>query len=156
MCKTNTSESSWSTENGGSQMDGRLRKFAPVLLTGVGVGILGGMGTFLYTRRAFLPDAVDPVWALVVIGLIAVLTHRLAQTLEESITLALVGMTSGIGVHVIAWAAPLWILPYSPAARDLLLPAMVGRGFTVAVLVYPVVFLGAYLTAILLDGVFGT
>lgn len=126
----------------------RLRLLALATLTG-GVA---GMGTFMYIKEQLLPWGVEPIWALVLVGLAGAYTHFLAEDLAESISLSLVAVVVGFAVHVGAWIAPLWILSYPPGARDLVLRGMVGRAVTSGILAYLMTFYGSYFGAVLVGG----
>lgn len=126
----------------------RLRLLALATLTG-GVA---GMGTFMYIKDQLIPWGVSPTWALVLVGLGGAYTHFLADDLAESISLSLVAVVVGFAVHVVAWIAPLWILSYSPTARDLLLRQMIGRALTSGILAYLMTFYGSYFAAVLVGG----
>lgn len=132
----------------GRAVHNRLRLLVLASLTGV----VSGMGTFMYVKEQFLPWGVDATWAFALICLGGVYTHFLADDLSESIKLSLVAAGVGFAVHIGAWIAPLWILPYSPFARDLLLPQMVGRALTSGILTYLVTFYGSYFGAVLVGG----
>ncbi|MFB9804261.1 hypothetical protein ACFFQF_01665 [Haladaptatus pallidirubidus] len=77
--------------------------------------------------------------------------HLLANGLRESIRVGLVGFFTGGFTLVGVWLAPLWILPYTAGARDILLPKVAGTAVTAAIIVYSAVFLGAYLSALTID-----
>lgn len=126
----------------------RLRVLALASLCGV----VAGMGSFMAIQHAFMPWGVSQTWAYAVTALAGVYAHLLAKDLSESITLALAAFFIGIAVHVGAWIAPLWLIPYPPAARDLLLPQMLGRALAGNVLVYFVTFLGSYFGAVMVGG----
>lgn len=131
---------------------GTSRERLRTLALGSLVGAVAGMGSFMFINDQFMPWNVDNAWALVIIGLAGVYTHFLAIDLSESITLSLVAVVVGFGVHVSAWISPLWVLSYSPVARDILLPKMMGEALAGGILVYLLTFYGSYFGAILLAG----
>lgn len=122
------------------------------LVLGSLTGAIAGMGSFMYIKADLMPWGVGSEWALVLIGLAGVYTHLLAADLSESITRSLVAVVVGFGVHVGAWIAPLWVLSYSPLARDILLPKMMGEALAGGILVYLLTFYGSYFGTILLAG----
>lgn len=128
----------------------RLRLLALASLT----GMVAGMGSFMSIQYAFMPWGISQTWAYVVTALAGMYTHFLAKDLSESITLALLAFFIGIAVHVGAWIAPLWLIPYPPVARDLLLPQMLGRALVGNVFVYVVTFFGSYFGAVMVGGYF--
>lgn len=133
---------------------GRLRIIATTLAKALAVGVLGGVATFVYTRADLMTVNLDPQLVLGFVALAGVFVHMLTATLRESIRFCLVAFIIGGIVLVGVWVAPLWILPYSPAARDVLLPKLVGEAVIGGFLAtYSVVFLGAYLTAVCVDAV---
>ncbi|PSQ46064.1 hypothetical protein BRD15_10205 [Halobacteriales archaeon SW_6_65_15] len=126
----------------------RLRMLALGSLTGV----VAGMGSFMYINAQFIPWGVDKMWALALVGVAGAYTHFLAHDLSDSIGLSLVAVLIGLAVHTVAWIAPLWILPYPPFARDILLPKMLGEALAGGILAYLLTFYGSYFGAVLVGG----
>jgi hypothetical protein len=126
----------------------RLRTLALGSLTGV----VAGMGTFMFLNARFLPWGLTEAWGLAFVGLAGAYTHFLAEDLSESIGLSLVAAVVGLAVHTVAWIAPLWILPYSPFVRDLLLPKMIGEALASGMPTYLITFYGVYFGAVLVAG----
>ncbi|WP_158057445.1 hypothetical protein [Halorussus halophilus] len=124
-----------------------------LLTLGSLVGVVAGMGSFMYIKASFIPWGVDPAWALVLVAIAGAYAHFFSEDLADSITLSLVAVVVGLGIHVTAWIAPLWILNYPPAARDLLLPGMLGRAVSSGILAYLLTFYAAYFTVLLVGGV---
>lgn len=116
------------------------------------IGTVGGLATFVYNRADLMTANVDPRVALGLAALAGAFAHLLAADLRESIRLGLASFLVGGVVFTVAWVAPLWILPYTPAARDVLLPKMLGEAVTAAFLTYTAVFLGTYLATVCVDG----
>lgn len=121
------------------------------LVVGLATGVLGGMAAFMYTRRGLAPPG--PEWyptALVVVA--GAYTYLLAGGLKESVAAAIVGFFAGVGTLVAAWIAPLWLLPYSPFARALLLPSLLQRAVAGALSTYLLAYLGGYLAILSVAG----
>lgn len=131
---------------------GALRERARLLGLGSLTGLVAGMGTFMYINETFLPWGVSATWALVLVAVAGAYTHLLAVDLSESISLTIVAIVVGLSVHIVAWISPLWILSYSPGARDLLLPRMLGEALMSGLLAYLITFYGSYFGAVLLGG----
>lgn len=132
----------------------RLRGRARQAVIGSLTGIVGGMGAFMHTRAGLVPAALDGWSGPVVIVLAGVYTYLLLPDLRGSVAAMLLAFGVGIATLVLAWIAPLWLLPYPPAARDLLLPGLLQRAVTSALSVYLLLFLGGYLTTLLVAGYF--
>lgn len=118
------------------------------------IGVVAGMGSFMSIKYAFMPWDISQTWAYVVTALAGGYAHFLAKDLSESVTIALGAFFIGIAFHIGAWIAPLWLIPYPPIARDLLLPQMLGRALAGNVLVYVMTFLGSYFGAVIVGGYF--
>lgn len=129
-----------------------VRKRIRLLLLGSLTGVVAGMGTFMYIQNQFLPWGVERTWAFALIVIAGAYTHFLARDLADSISVSLVAIVVGFVVHVGAWIAPLWILPYPPIARSLLLPKMAGEALTGAIFVYILTFYGSYFAAVIVWG----
>lgn len=131
---------------------GSLRQRLRVLALGTLTGVVAGMGSFTYIKEELIPWGVDPVWALVLVGVAGAYTHFLAVDLDESVTLSLIAVVAGLGFHSVAWIAPLWLLQYPPFARDLLLPKMLGEALMTGILAYLMTFYGSYFGGVLIGG----
>lgn len=129
---------------------GTGRGWPRLLAVGSLVGVVAGMGSFMFINDQLMPWGVSNAWALAIIGLAGAYTHLLAIDLSESITLSLVAVVAGFAVHVGAWVSPLWVLSYPPAARDVLLPRMLGEAVAGGLLIYVLTFYGSYFGAIFL------
>jgi hypothetical protein len=116
------------------------------------VGTVGGLATFVYNNASLMTVDVDPRVALGLAALAGMFAHLLADDLRESIRIGLAAFLVGGVVFTVAWISPLWILSYTKAARDILLPKMVGEAVTAAFLTYTAVFLGTYLGTVCVDG----
>jgi hypothetical protein len=123
-----------------------------VLFAGTFTGIMGGMGAFLFINSEFMPLGLGENWGLLVISVAGVYTHLISADLTESISIAMIAYFVGLGVHVGASIAPLWILSYPPLARDLLLPSMVGQAIAGNFFGYLTMFSGSYFAAVAFDG----
>lgn len=129
-----------------------VRKRIRLLLVGSLTGAVAGMGSFMYIKKLFLPWGIPETAPFALIALAGAYTHFLAQDLSDSISLSLVAVVVGFAVHVGAWIAPLWILPYPPIARGILLPKMAGEALTGAIFVYLLTFYGSYFGAVIIWG----
>lgn len=114
------------------------------------VGALSGMGTFVYTRPLLAPWG-EPLIGLAFVVAAGIYAHLLSETMRESVRVALGGAVVGIAVTVLAFAAPLWIFAIGPA-RGLLLVGYLQQSMATVVVVYPLVYLGAYFVAVSADG----
>jgi hypothetical protein len=123
-----------------------------LLFIGTLTGIMGGMGAFLFINSEFMPLGLGENWGLLIIGVAGVYTHVISADLTESIGVAIIAYTVGLGVHVGTSIAPLWILSYPPLARDLLLPSMVGQAIAGNFFGYLTMFFGSYCAAVVVDG----
>lgn len=124
------------------------RRTARFLLKGVFVGLLAGMGAFVYNMTQFVALDVDVRILLVPMAGAGAFAHLFAPTLQRSIRLGLAGFFIGLFVLVVAWIAPLWILSDLPAPRDDLLPELAGNAITAAFLNYAPAYLGGYLLTV--------
>ncbi|WP_433628135.1 hypothetical protein [Halomicrococcus sp. NG-SE-24] len=141
------SATEWSGEHPGR----RSWSVAASLLKGVGTGLVAGMASFVYNMSDLMAVNVDPTLLLVITMLSGVFAHLLSKTLRESIRVGLVGYFSGGATIVAAWIAPLWMVPYSSGAREILLPKLAGEAVTAAFLVFTATFFGAYLAAVIVE-----
>lgn len=138
---------------GHGRVSNLFRTRGRLLTLGTLVGTVAGMGSFMYIKESFMPWGVAPAWALVIIAIAGAYAHFFSEDLSDSITLSLVAVVVGLAVHTTAWIAPLWILDYPPAARDLLLPRMLGRALSSGILAYLLTFYAAYFTTLLVGGI---
>ncbi|WP_115862319.1 hypothetical protein [Halorussus litoreus] len=142
MSNSNTASSGWSSEADHSTYLDRLGVF---VLKGVAIAVLAGMGAFVYNATQFLTFDLDSNLLLVPIFAAGSFAHLFASSLRESIRLGMFGIFGGLVVFVAAWIAPLWILPYSTAAIDIVLPSMIGEALSAAFLNWSPTYLGGYL-----------
>ncbi|WP_458185394.1 hypothetical protein [Haladaptatus sp. NG-WS-4] len=146
---TEANKNEWTGESGyGSR---RRRYQLAVLGKGFVSGGIAGLAAFVYNKSALMTTAIDPQLVLGLVALAGMYAHLLAHDLRESIHVGLVGFLFGSVTMVAAWIAPLWILPYSAGARDILLPKITGTAIVAATLVYASVYLAAYLTTLTVD-----
>lgn len=125
-----------------------------LLVIGMLTGSVAGMGTFMFVNSRFMPFGLDGPWPLVIVGLGAMYTHLLAEDLAESAAVSIVAFAFGLAIHVGAWIAPLWILPFPPIARGLLLPKMAGEALLTGLLTYLMTFYGVYFGTVTVVGYF--
>ncbi len=124
----------------------------PAIAIGVLTGLLGGMGAFMYSRSGLLPGGI-PGWIPTgIVAVAGVYTSLLVRDVRRSVTAMLVAFGVGIATLIAAWIAPLWLLPYAPPARDLLLPGLLQRAVTTAMSSYLLLFLGGFLTTMMVAG----
>lgn len=127
---------------------GRLRRTAEFLSKGVSVGLLAGMGAFVYNKTQFLVVDVDVRLLLIPVIAAGAFAHLFAPTLRRSIRLGLTGFFVGLLVFVGAWVAPLWILDYSSTGRQFLFLKLGRQAFTAAFINYAAAYLGGYLLTV--------
>lgn len=139
---SNTTTSGWSAEDGHANY---LERWGRLALKVVSIGVLAGMGAFVYNATEFVPFEVDERVLLLPMFAAGVFAHLFSSTLQESTRLAIFGFFGGLAVFLAGWIAPLWILPYSTTAIDIMLPSMVGEVMSAAFLNYSATFLGGYL-----------
>lgn len=152
MTETNTNE--WTTD----AVQGNLRRqyWLAILTKSLITGVIGGLGAFVYNKSELMTVSVDPQLVLGLTALAGIYAHLLANDLHESIRIGILGFFTGGITLVGVWVAPLWILPYTAGARDLLLPKVTGTAITAAIIVYAGMFLGAYLTTLTVDAYVST
>lgn len=137
--------STWSSETNDAVTDD-LRRVGWFAAKGLSVGLLAGMGAFVYHMTQFVAVGVDGWVLLAPMALAGAFAHLFAVSLRRSIRLGLAGFFIGLIVLVGAWIAPLWILGYPPAMRDLLLLNRIGQEVvTAAVINYSAAYAGGYL-----------
>lgn len=141
---SNPASPGWSSETREGER-GALRRTAEFLLKAVSVGLLAGMGAFVYNKTQFLVVDVDVRLLLVPVIAAGAFAHLFAPTLRRSIRLGLVGFFVGLSVFVAAWVAPLWILDYSSTGREFLFLKLGRQAFTAAFINYAAAYLGGYL-----------
>lgn len=129
----------------------RLRRWGRTLA--VGAGLVGGMATFVYTRPSLMPlrSLHWYPWVFVAAsGLYPALLAR--RSLRRSLAAAVVGGLVGTAVVLVAWVLPAYLLPYPPAARDLLLAPLVQQAVAGALGVFFPGYLAAYLALLTVLG----
>lgn len=141
---SNPMSAEWSSGTNDAVNDD-LRRVARFAAKGLAVGVLAGMGAFVYHMPQFVVDVAD--WILLAPMVVAgAFAHLFASTLRRSIRLGLAGFFVGLVVLAVSWIAPLWILGYPPAIRDVLLLERIGQEVvTAAVINYSAAFAGGYL-----------
>jgi len=129
----------------------RLRTALATLGKGSAAGVTAGMATFVYVKQGLMTANVDPVLLLGITALCGVFSHLLSGTLRESIRVGMAGFFVGTVMFVGVWIAPLWVYPYSPLVRDVLLPAELGTAIVGALIVHAGAYFGGYLAAVTAD-----
>jgi hypothetical protein len=122
---SNPTSTEWSSE---IRENGYCRRLGQLLVKGLSIALLAGMGAFVYNATQFVPGETDVRLLLVPVFAAGAFAYLFADSLRGSARLGLFGFFVGLVVFLGAWIAPLWILPYSPTARDILLPRMLGEG----------------------------
>ena len=147
---------STTTERAGNGFFDRLLagEIARIVLIGLVVGILGGMGTFVYSRPAVSPYG-DSVLGLVFLALAGGYTHLLARTMWESVRAMVVGFVVGMATTILAWVLPLWLVPIHPSVRDLLIMSYLQQAVATVVMAYLLVYFAGYFVVVSLDGLLG-
>ncbi|WP_224447253.1 hypothetical protein [Haloprofundus salilacus] len=121
---------------------------------GVATGVLVALAAYV-TNRAQMVSAV-PSWLPFAVGFLGgAYVQVLSRDLGESVRAFLVALVVGTACYLVAALAPLWILPYEPTVRDLLIRSILRE--EIANLVFasliPQLFVG-YLAAVVVDGTF--
>lgn len=134
---------------------GWARQSPPMGAVGAGIatGAMGGMAAFMLTQSALIPDPMDGRLAAGLVVLAGVYAHLLVEDVRESATAMIVALAVGAVTLVVAWTAPLWILPYAPGARDVLLPGLLQRALVSTMSTFLLLFLGSHLATLVIDGV---
>lgn len=143
--------SSTSTERSSETLSGHwsyVRDVGQLLLKGVSVGLLAGMGAFVYNMPQFLTVEVDLRVLLAPIVAAGAFAHLFAPTLRHSVRLGFVGFFVGLAVLVGAWVSPVWILGYPAGTRDFLLIDMAQKALTAAVITYSTAYASGYLLTV--------
>jgi hypothetical protein len=143
-----TETNGWSTDRRHESIS--RRRFA-LVGKGAVVGLIGGMAAFTYNLSDLMIVSMDPTLVLVPLALAGVFAHLVAHDLHESIRVGLIGFFVGCVALILAWVAPLWLLPYTSGARDVLLPKLTGTAIVAAIIVYGAVYLGAYLSTLVVS-----
>ena len=138
----------WSDAGHGNR---RLRSALVTLGKGTATGVTAGMATFVYAQQELMAANVDPSLLLGLTALCGVFSHLLSNTLRESIRVGMTGFFAGVVTFVGVWIAPLWVLSYSPAKRDVLLPAELGSAIVAALIIYAAAYFGGYLAGLTTD-----
>jgi hypothetical protein len=144
--KPETETNGWSTDRRHGSV---YRRRLALIGKGVLVGLIGGMAAFTYSLSDLMAVSIDPTLVLVPLALTGMFAHLVAHDLHESIRVGLVGFFVGCVSLVVSWVAPLWLLPYTSGARDILLPKLTGTAIVAAIIVYGAVYLGAYLSTLI-------
>lgn len=142
---SNSTSTGWSSE---TREDGYVRRWGRFLVKGLSLGLLAGMGAFVYNATQFVPFEVDVRLLLVPVFAAGAFAHLFADSLRDSIRLGLAGFFVGLVVFASAWIAPLWIVSYSPVARDIMLLKLAGDAISAAFLTYSATYLGGYLATV--------
>lgn len=124
-----------------------------ILTVGIATGVVGGMGTFSYTRVDLSPF--DAAWLpLVFVGLAGAYTHLLAADMRSGTIAMIVGFVVGGLTNVAAWTSPIFLLSYSGVGRDLALMAQLQQSLISLLMVYLLIYLGGYFAAVTISGAF--
>lgn len=127
--------------------------WARIVLVGSLTGIVGGMGTFTFTRTPLSPF--DATWMpLILVALGGGYLHVLSKDMRSGAYAMLVGFVVGMGFNIAAWVAPVYILPYSDAARDVAIMVQLQQSLVSVVMIYSIIYLAGYLTVASIAGAF--
>lgn len=118
----------------------------------VAVGMLAGMGSFLFAKGGLLPDGIAPWMAAAVVLFAGGAVPAFTDSLREGIRTALAGYVLGIATLTLAWVGPWWVLPFAPGARDLLLYTRLGQVAVHAISSLLLPYFTGYLTVLLVVG----
>lgn len=129
------------------------RGWARVILIGSLTGIVGGMGTFTFTRMPLSPF--DASWfPLILVALAGGYLHVLSKDMRTGTYAMLVGFFVGVAFNIAAWVAPVYILPYSDAVREVAVMAQVQQSLVSVFMIYSIIYLAGYLTVASVAGAF--
>ncbi|MFT4933244.1 MAG: hypothetical protein ACI91T_003149, partial [Natronomonas sp.] len=122
-----------------------------ILTVGIATGVVGGMGTFSYTRVDLSPF--DAAWLpLLFVGLAGAYTHLLAVDMRSGTIAMIIGFVVGGFTNIAAWTSPIFLLPYGGIARDLALMAQLQQSLISLLMVYLLIYLGGYFAAVTISG----
>jgi len=122
------------------------------LLVGTAVGLVGGVGTYMFGNPDVTPFAGRPHLALVPVVLAGAYAQLLARSLRESFGAAAVAFVVGAAVSVLLWVSPVLLLPYSGVAAELVAAPRVRDAVVDVLTVYLLVFGGSYLATVTVAG----
>jgi len=129
------------------------RGWTRVILVGSLTGIVGGMGTFTFTRMPLSPF--DAAWfPLILVAIGGGYLHVLSKDMRSGAYAMLVGFVVGMGFNIAAWVSPVYILPYSDAAQDIAVMAQLQQSLVSVVMIYSIIYLAGYLTVASISGAF--
>lgn len=130
----------------------RLDYVVRAVVVGTAVGVVGGVGTFMFGNPDVTPFADRPALALLPVILAGVYAHLLSRTLEESFGAAVVGFVVGAAVSIALWLSPVLVLPYSGLAAELMAAPRIRDAVVDVMTVYLLLYGGAYLGAVSVGG----
>jgi len=130
----------------------RLRRTAGLLAVSLALGTAAGMATFVALKQSLAPAYAGERWAVALVVAAGAATPFLVGGLRASVVAAIAATGVALLVHASAWVAPLFLLDYPVAVRDLLLPRYVGRALLSALLVLPLAYGCGYLLGVVVDG----
>ncbi|MFB6236146.1 MAG: hypothetical protein ABEH81_12535 [Halopenitus sp.] len=122
-------------------------------IIGVLTGIVGGLGTFVFSNTDVSPIAGDPKLALIPIVLSGVYAHLFAADLRESFTAAGVAFLVGAVVCIGAWVWPVYALGYTGVLAELVGAPRLRNGVVNVITIYLMVFGASYLATLSLTAV---
>lgn len=115
---------------------------------GLLTGIVGGLGTFVFSNADVSPVAGSPNLALLPVVLSGVYVHLFAADLRESFTAAGVAFLVGAAVCIGAWVWPVYALGYTGVLAELVGAPRLRNGVVNVITVYLMVFGASYLTTL--------
>lgn len=131
----------------------RLELAIRAIVIGTAVGVVGGVGTFMFGNPDVTPFPTHPLLPLVPIVAAGFYAHLLARSLRESFGAAAVGFLVGSAVSIALWVSPVLLLSYTGLAAELMAAPRLRDGVVDVMTVYLVIFAGSYLATVIGGGV---
>lgn len=131
-----------------------VRRLVATASVGISSGLLAGLGAYLLSQPTLRPVA-DTTAPLALVALAGAYVAVLSDRLRSSVAAMICAFFVGIAVHIGTYLAPLWLLPYSPTARGLLLSSFLVEALVVVYFQYTLVFFVGYLTVVTVSGYVG-
>ncbi|MFB6267210.1 MAG: hypothetical protein ABEI31_06090 [Halodesulfurarchaeum sp.] len=135
----------WTSTNGGLQR---------VVFVGLVVGVLAGMGTFVFSRPSLSPTG-SPWLGILLLAGAGAYAHLLSRSTWESVRGMVVGFVVGVGTTIGAWVVPLWLVPMPTAAREVLFMAYLQQALTTIFMAFVLVYFAGYFLIVSLEGILG-
>lgn len=130
----------------------RLYSRLPLAARAVSLGVVGGLGTFMYTHGRLLPHGVSLWVPLALVAVTGAYAAVLSTTLTDRVSNAIFGSVVAYVVTVGAKTSALLAMSYPAGAGLLLFAKLAAKATTAYVLVYPLTFLGGFFALVVLEG----